>query len=158
MLSDFTKKTCAWIKQNKDKPVINAMGILLFDMENDAVEPINVSAEHPAVVTSLKKLLAAGTFRSPEGPVNHKKRIVVHGVILLVVSLPFAVIHLLAQPGDAPITPVQHVVAALANFFGPWGVVIVRGGDLSCRTASSHRPCPRSRPRTAPAGRCAVRR
>jgi hypothetical protein len=47
-----------------------------------------------------------------------------------VVSLPFVLIHLMAAPDDAPITPLQHVVAALANYFGPWGVTIVRLVDF----------------------------
>lgn len=51
-------------------------------------------------------------------------------IIWLVISLPFVIIHLLAAPDDAPITPLQHVVAALANYFGPWGVVIVRLVDF----------------------------
>jgi arylsulfatase A-like enzyme len=42
----------------KDKPVINSADLLLFDMENDVEETTNVSAEHPEVVDSLKKLLA----------------------------------------------------------------------------------------------------
>jgi hypothetical protein len=36
----------------------------------------------------------------------------------------------MAAPDDAPITPLQHVVAALANYFGPWGVAIVRLVDF----------------------------
>lgn len=51
-------------------------------------------------------------------------------VVLLVVSEPFMLVHLMAAPDDAPITPLQHVVAALANFFGPWGVAIVRLVDF----------------------------
>jgi len=50
--------------------------------------------------------------------------------ILLAVSVPFVIVHLRAAPDDAPITPLQHVVAALANFFGPWGVAIVRLVDF----------------------------
>lgn len=46
------------------------------------------------------------------------------------VSLPFTVIHLGARSDDAPISPLQHVVAAAANFFGPWGVAIVRLVDF----------------------------
>lgn len=42
----------------KDKPVVNSADLLLFDMENDAVESTNLSAEYPDVVTGLKKLLA----------------------------------------------------------------------------------------------------
>jgi hypothetical protein len=52
------------------------------------------------------------------------------GVITLAVSLPFVAIHLMAAPDDAPITPLQHVVAAVANYFGPWGVAIVRLVDF----------------------------
>jgi hypothetical protein len=54
----------------------------------------------------------------------------VFGIVALVVSLPFVGIHLMAAPDDAPITPLQHVVAALANYFGPWGVAIVRLVDF----------------------------
>jgi len=59
-----------------------------------------------------------------------KKVLVVYGVILVIISLPFTVIHLTAKPDDAPISPVQHVVAALANVLGPWGVAIVRLVDF----------------------------
>ncbi|VGO19634.1 sulfatase family protein [Pontiella sulfatireligans] len=46
-------------RQNpKDKPVINSADFLLFDMEKDAVESTNLSAEYPEVVTELKMLLA----------------------------------------------------------------------------------------------------
>lgn len=55
-----------------------------------------------------------------------KKVLVIYGVVLLVISLPFTIIHLTANPDDAPITPFQHAVAALANVLGPWGVVLVR--------------------------------
>jgi hypothetical protein len=54
----------------------------------------------------------------------------VFGVITLVISLPFVIIHLIAAPDDAPITPLQHLVAAVANYFGPWGVTIVRLVDF----------------------------
>jgi hypothetical protein len=54
-----------------------------------------------------------------------KKLLAVYGVVLLMISLPFTVIHLIARPDDAPITPLQHLVAAIANYFGPWGVAIV---------------------------------
>ena len=47
-----------------------------------------------------------------------------------VVSVPFTIIHLIAKPDDAPISPLQHVAAALANFFGPWGVALVRLVDF----------------------------
>jgi hypothetical protein len=55
-----------------------------------------------------------------------RRVLAVFSVIALVVSLPFVILHLLAAPDDAPITPLQHVVAALANYFGPWGVAVVR--------------------------------
>ena len=42
------------------------------------------------------------------------------------ISVPFTVLHLIANPDDAPITPLQHAAAALANYFGPWGVALVR--------------------------------
>ena len=59
-----------------------------------------------------------------------RKLLAVFAVILLAVSVPFVIVHLRAAPDDAPITTLQHVVAALANFFGPWGVVIVRLVDF----------------------------
>lgn len=59
-----------------------------------------------------------------------KKVLVIFAIVLLVISFPFVIIHLIAGPNDAPITPLQHLVAALANFFGPWGVVIVRLFDF----------------------------
>jgi hypothetical protein len=61
---------------------------------------------------------------------NTRKVLARFSVIALVVSLPFVAIHLTAAPDDAPITPLQHVVAALANYFGPWGVAIVRLVDF----------------------------
>ena len=59
-----------------------------------------------------------------------RKLYAVYAVTALVVSLPFLFIHLTAKPDDAPITPLQHLVAALANYFGPWGVAIVRLVDF----------------------------
>ena len=59
-----------------------------------------------------------------------RKVIIVLGLIVLVVSVPFVILHLVAAPDDAPITPLQHVAAALANYFGPWGVAIVRLVDF----------------------------
>lgn len=59
-----------------------------------------------------------------------KKVLSTYGVILVVVSLPFVLIHLVAAPDDAPISPFQHVVAALANYLGPWGVAVVRWVDF----------------------------
>lgn len=55
---------------------------------------------------------------------------IVFGMIALAISLPFTVLHLTAAPDDAPITPLQHVVAAVANYFGPWGVLLVRLVDF----------------------------
>lgn len=60
----------------------------------------------------------------------HKKMLWIYVAILVTVSLPFTAIHILARPDDAPISLMQHLVAALANFFGPWGVVIVRVVDF----------------------------
>jgi hypothetical protein len=54
----------------------------------------------------------------------------IFAIIMLAISLPFVCLHLLAAPDDAPITALQHGVAALANYFGPWGVVIVRLVDF----------------------------
>jgi hypothetical protein len=59
-----------------------------------------------------------------------KSPLIWYAITVLVIGLPFTVIHLIARPDDAPITPVQHVVAAIANFFGPWGVVLVRLVDF----------------------------
>jgi hypothetical protein len=61
---------------------------------------------------------------------RNRKYLLLYGVIALVISVPFAVLHLFARPDDAPISPLQHVVAALANYFGPWGVAIVRLVDF----------------------------
>jgi len=61
---------------------------------------------------------------------NRKRLPARYAITALVISLPFTAIHLLARPDDAPITPLQHVAAAVANFFGPWGVVLVRLVDF----------------------------
>ena len=61
---------------------------------------------------------------------NAKRLLAVIAVIFLAVGTPFAIIHFMAAPDDAPISPLQHFVAALANFFGPWGVAIVRVVDF----------------------------
>lgn len=53
-----------------------------------------------------------------------------YAIIAGVISAPVTFIHLTANPDDAPITPLQHVTAAVANFFGPWGVAIVRLVDF----------------------------
>lgn len=59
-----------------------------------------------------------------------QKMLSIYGAILLVVSLPFVFIHLAAGPDDAPISPLQHAVAALANYLGPWGIAAVRLVDF----------------------------
>ena len=59
-----------------------------------------------------------------------RKLLARHAITGLVISLPFTIIHLIARPDDAPITPLQHMTAAFANFFGPWGVAIVRVVDF----------------------------
>lgn len=59
-----------------------------------------------------------------------KRLLRLYVVALLLVSVPFTVIHLIARPDDAPISPLQRVAAAAANFFGPWGVAIVRLVDF----------------------------
>ncbi len=59
-----------------------------------------------------------------------RRMLLIYSIAALVVALPFTVIHLIARPDDAPITPLQHAAAALANFFGPWGVAIVRLVDF----------------------------
>lgn len=48
----------------------------------------------------------------------------------LVMSLPFMILHLIANPDDAHISLGQHITAALANLFGPWGAAIVRLVDF----------------------------
>jgi hypothetical protein len=62
--------------------------------------------------------------------VTTRKLLARHAIAGLVISLPFTIIHLIARPDDAPITPLQHMTAAFANFFGPWGVAIVRVVDF----------------------------
>lgn len=59
-----------------------------------------------------------------------RRLLITYSVSLLVIALPFVIIHLGAKPDDAPISLLQHLVAALANFFGPWGVVLVRVVDF----------------------------
>lgn len=53
-----------------------------------------------------------------------------YAIIAAVISVPVTFIHLTANPDDAPIAPLQHVTAAVANFFGPWGVTVVRLVDF----------------------------
>src|SRR5512140_2649371 len=59
-----------------------------------------------------------------------RRVLAVYAITGLVISLPFTILHLIARPNDAPITALQHVTAAVANFFGPWGVAIVRLVDF----------------------------
>jgi len=59
-----------------------------------------------------------------------RKLLTAYVIIGLLISLPFTFGHLIAWPDDAPITAIQHIAAALANFFGPWGVAIVRLVDF----------------------------
>ena len=59
-----------------------------------------------------------------------RRLLIWYSTILLVIALPFVIIHMAAKPDDAPISLLQHLVAAFANFFGPWGVVIVRVVDF----------------------------
>jgi hypothetical protein len=58
------------------------------------------------------------------------RTLAIFGTVTLAVSVPFAAVHFLAAPDDALITPLQRVVAILANYFGPWGVAIVRVVDF----------------------------
>jgi uncharacterized membrane protein YuzA (DUF378 family) len=59
-----------------------------------------------------------------------RRMLIVYAIVGLAVSLPFVFIHFNAKPNDAPITPLQHITAAVANFFGPWGGPIVRLVDF----------------------------
>ncbi|HNQ90764.1 MAG TPA: hypothetical protein PKM73_19285 [Verrucomicrobiota bacterium] len=59
-----------------------------------------------------------------------RKLVAVYGIIAGMISLPFTLLHLVARPDDAPISGVQHVAAALSNYFGPWGVALVRLVDF----------------------------
>lgn len=52
------------------------------------------------------------------------------GIAACVVAFPFLCIHLVANPNDAPISFFQHFMAALANFFGPWGIFITHLVDF----------------------------
>ena len=59
-----------------------------------------------------------------------RRLLTTYAVIVLAISLPFTIIQLTAKPDDAPITALQHVTAAAANYFGPWGVAVVRLVDF----------------------------
>jgi hypothetical protein len=59
-----------------------------------------------------------------------RRMLIVYAIVGLAVSLPFVFIHLNAKPDDAPISPLLHITAAVANFVGPWGVAIVRLVDF----------------------------
>lgn len=52
------------------------------------------------------------------------------GLIVLALSLPFVILHWVAAPDDARISVFQRAVAALSNYAGPWGVVLVRLADF----------------------------
>ncbi|MBK1876040.1 sulfatase family protein [Pelagicoccus mobilis] len=52
----------------KDKPVVNAADLLLFDLDDDPGETRNVSREYPEIVESLKKLLAEYINRGRSTP------------------------------------------------------------------------------------------
>lgn len=59
-----------------------------------------------------------------------RKLLGVYAILTAVISLPFTLLHLVARPDDAPISGVQHAAAALSNYFGPWGVALVRLVDF----------------------------
>ena len=61
---------------------------------------------------------------------NPRRLLGIYVLTVAAIGLPVSVLHLVANPDDAAITPVQHVTAAVANLFGPWGVVIVRLVDF----------------------------
>jgi hypothetical protein len=54
-----------------------------------------------------------------------RKQLGVYVIITLVVSVPCAILHVMAAPDEAAITPLQRLAAVLANYFGPWGVALV---------------------------------
>lgn len=72
----------------------------------------------------------AASDGGPATSMTNKKILIIFGVMALIVSLPFGLIHLLAAPDEAPLTALHRVTAALANYFGPWGVAIVRLVDF----------------------------
>jgi hypothetical protein len=59
-----------------------------------------------------------------------KRPLTIFGIIALTIGLPFAFLHLIASPNDAQITLIQRLTAAIANYFGPWGVAVVRLVDF----------------------------
>ena len=95
---------------------------------NQSIEPTGGSRFClPAFVCQWRLPPVAHASLVENGIIMSTKRVLaVFGVIALAVSLPFVVIHLMAAPDDAPITPLQHAAAALANYLGPWGVALVR--------------------------------
>lgn len=64
------------------------------------------------------------------GPIHKEKVSRLLLITTIVLGIPFVVLHLVANPDDAPISMLQHIAAAFANFFGPWGVAIVRLVDF----------------------------
>lgn len=61
---------------------------------------------------------------------SRKRLLATYGTIMLLVSLPFTLLHLRAHTDDAYITWPQRIVASAANLCGPWGVAIVRLVDF----------------------------
>ncbi len=61
---------------------------------------------------------------------NSKKLMILYAIVLAVVAVPLTAVHIMANPDDTPISPLQRAVAAIANVFGPWGVAIVRLVDF----------------------------
>lgn len=89
-----------------------------------------VEQHHAQMVKELNDFRRKPTWRDRMKSITPRRLLITYGVILAVVALPFVIIHLAAKPDDAPISLLQHLVAALANFFGPWGVAIVRVVDF----------------------------
>lgn len=58
------------------------------------------------------------------------KSLLVLVLIFLLIGFPFTVVHLIAAPDEVHITSLQRIVAAIADFFGPWGIAIVRLVDF----------------------------
>jgi hypothetical protein len=76
--------------------------------------PANVFANSeatggPAIAHLCVSVTAKGSI------MNTRKVLTILAVIALVIGLPFVILHLAAAPDDAPIKPLQHVVAAWGN-------------------------------------------
>jgi hypothetical protein len=61
---------------------------------------------------------------------SDRKSLAPFWITLLLASVPFTVLHCLANPDDAVISPIQRFGAVVSNFFGPWGVLVVRIVDF----------------------------